>query len=51
MQIKCLAIDDEPLSLKQIAEYVRIFLLDEKPIMSFFTVKSLEKKLPTERFM
>ncbi len=32
-------------------EYVRIYLEDQKPIMTLLSMKSLEERLPTDRFM
>ena len=32
-------------------EYIRIFIEDEKPIMTLLSIKSIEERLPADRFM
>ena len=41
----------EILYIESLREYVRIYLKDNKPIMSLMSLKSLEENLPKERFM
>ncbi len=42
---------DEILYIEGLREYVKIVIKDEKPVLSLMSLKSLEEKLPSDRFM
>ncbi|MDH6358342.1 LytTR family DNA-binding domain-containing protein [Parabacteroides sp. PF5-9] len=49
---KMLRLDiDRILYIESQSEYVRIFMEDSKPIMTLLSMKSLEEKLPEDKFM
>ncbi|MDA3954124.1 MAG: LytTR family DNA-binding domain-containing protein [Bacteroidales bacterium] len=49
-KIKRVSLNDI-LYIEGLREYVKIVLKDEKPVMSLMSLKSLEEKLPSDRFM
>ena len=42
---------DDILYIESLREYVKIVLKEEKPVLSLMSLKSLEEKLPLEKFM